>query len=56
MCRPSDAGGGKSEQSWSGEGGCNKFLSRLQAGMNPFFIFAQRVIDDGGDETTAQPE
>lgn len=34
----------------------NEFLPRLQASINPFFIFSQRVIDDGGDETTAQPE
>jgi len=54
MYRASEAVGGKSEQCWFRGSSCNE--SRLQASMNPFFIFAQRVIDDGGDETTAQTE
>lgn len=56
MYRQSVVAGSISEQYWAGECSCNEILSRLQASMNPFFIFALRVIDDGGDETTAHPE
>lgn len=56
MYRSSEVACGISEQYWSGGGSCNEFLARLQASMDPFFIFAPRVINDGGDETTAHPE
>lgn len=56
MCCPSETGDDKSGQFGQEEVNSNEFLPRLQASTNPFFIFAQRVIDDGGDETTAQPE
>lgn len=56
MCICPEVARGIIEQYWSGGGSCNEFLSRLQASLDPFFIFALRVIDDGGDETTAHPE
>lgn len=56
MYRSSELAGGISEQYQLGGGSCSEFLSRLQASTDPFFIFALRVIDDGGDETTAHPE
>lgn len=56
-CRSSEVVDGISEQRcWRGGGSCHECLSRLQASVNPFFIFALRVIDDGGNETTAHPE
>lgn len=54
--RSSEAAVGISERNLSGGGSCSGIHARLRASVNPFFIFALRVIDDGGDETTAHCE